>query len=360
MLWISLVVVVSIVLLAVNGVHSYSFLSVGDWGGAFVGNEANVYAVAAEMNNTAIALGAQFIIGTGDNFYWCGIQNTSDPQINIDYVQPYSPQALQVPWYHTLGNHEYGYNVDAQVQFSLISNTWNMPSRYYTKRIQMSSQNYVTLIVLDTSPCVTDYRSTNQTNWDPCYPKYPTCSPTSTDDDFEGPCMFNQNIIEQDCNAQYNWFKNTLLGVPQNDWLVVIGHHPMEEITERDFISPMQQRGFSLYLNGHDHLLNKYTIDGSGSYFTTGAGSMVSTADQQHPRVLAKYDGREISHEELNHLNLTYHPSHNVVIQKTEVVAGFLSHTFSSDFSNLTTNMVKWDGSILYTYVSDKYGRQLN
>lgn len=73
MLCVSLVVV-TMVLLAIHDAHSYSFLSVGDWGGANVGFEANVYAVAAEMNNTAIALGAQFIIGTGDNFYWCGIQ----------------------------------------------------------------------------------------------------------------------------------------------------------------------------------------------------------------------------------------------------------------------------------------------
>ena len=27
----------------------------------------------------------QFIIGTGDNFYWCGLQNTSDYQIAADW-----------------------------------------------------------------------------------------------------------------------------------------------------------------------------------------------------------------------------------------------------------------------------------
>lgn len=128
MLWV-LLLVATVALIAFSGIDAYSFLSVGDWGGAFVGYEQNVYAVAAQMNTTAINLNAQFIIGTGDNFYWCGIQyvshfpllksmfqansrnmsdlhffrNTSDPQIEIDYVQPYSTQALQVPWYHTLG-----------------------------------------------------------------------------------------------------------------------------------------------------------------------------------------------------------------------------------------------------------------
>lgn len=223
----------------------------------------------------------------------------------------------------------------------------------------MTNNNYLTLIVLDTSPCVTDYRSTDPNNWDPCYPKYPTCSPTSTDDDFEGPCMFNQNILSQDCNAQYNWFKNTLLGVPQNDWLVVVGHHPMEEITERDFISPLQQRGFSLYLNGHDHLLNRYTIDNAGSYFTTGAGALVNTADQLHPRVQAKYHGAVLSGEELQRLNLTSLAEHQAKVVVTNVVAGFLSHTFNSDYTQLTTKMIKYDGTVLDTYISDKYGHQI-
>ena len=39
----------------------------------------------------------------GDNFYWCGIQSTSDPLIKTDYVDPYSNSALQIPWYSALG-----------------------------------------------------------------------------------------------------------------------------------------------------------------------------------------------------------------------------------------------------------------
>ena len=134
----------------------------------------------------------------------------------------------------------------------------------------------------------------------------------------------------------------------------------MEEITERDFISPIQQRGFSLYSNGHDHLLNRYTLDGSGSYFTTGAGALVNTTDQMHPRVRAKYHGKGLSHEEMDHLNLTYHRSHQLDVYDTYVVAGFLSHTFNSDFSVLTTNMISWDGTVLSSYASDIWGKPVN
>ena len=61
-----------------------SFVSVGDWGGHALKEDdyaQNTLAVAAQMKTTAKALGAQFVIGTGDNFYWCGIQNTSDYQV---------------------------------------------------------------------------------------------------------------------------------------------------------------------------------------------------------------------------------------------------------------------------------------
>jgi hypothetical protein len=84
---------------------NYAFLSVGDWGGAMIDPQYshNVYAVSAQMATTVTATEANFIINTGDNFYWCGIQNTSDEQIGIDFEQPYAAPELQIPWYNTLG-----------------------------------------------------------------------------------------------------------------------------------------------------------------------------------------------------------------------------------------------------------------
>jgi hypothetical protein len=58
------------------GSGNFTFISVGDWGGAAVGQPytTNVYAVANSMANYSQHLNPQFIINTGDNFYWCGIQ----------------------------------------------------------------------------------------------------------------------------------------------------------------------------------------------------------------------------------------------------------------------------------------------
>ncbi|RYH23707.1 hypothetical protein EON65_17565 [archaeon] len=48
---------------------AYSFLSVGDWGGAAIGAQevTNVYSVSAQMDTTATSLNAQFVLNTGDS-----------------------------------------------------------------------------------------------------------------------------------------------------------------------------------------------------------------------------------------------------------------------------------------------------
>jgi len=63
----------------------------------------NVYAVAAQLARSQQAHDTKFIVNTGDSFYWCGVQNTSDYQINVDFVQPYS--SLGLTFYGALGNH---------------------------------------------------------------------------------------------------------------------------------------------------------------------------------------------------------------------------------------------------------------
>ncbi len=96
---------------ATRGSGSFSFLSIGDWGGGSLGgnDKENVYAVAAAMAAAAKVSPPKFIVNTGDNFYYCGIENTTDNQIQEDYVLPYSdPSIASLQWYSILGNHEYG------------------------------------------------------------------------------------------------------------------------------------------------------------------------------------------------------------------------------------------------------------
>ena len=73
---------------------SISFLGLGDWGGHALDHEQygkNVDAVADAMKAIvdSESHNVEFLVNTGDNFYWCGIKNTSDFQIKDDYVTPY-------------------------------------------------------------------------------------------------------------------------------------------------------------------------------------------------------------------------------------------------------------------------------
>lgn len=249
-----------------------------------------------------------------------------------------------------------------------------MPARYYTHRIPLpsSGNQYLTLLFLDTSPCISDYRSSNPNLWDPCMTQYPTCSQTnSANDDFEGPCLFNSNILSQDCSTQYNWLKTTLQGIPTTDWLLIIGHHPIDEVDVKDMTTLIQQRGFSLYLNGHTHTLNQYTIDGTGAYITTGAGSMVNTYDQENPLTQAKSEGKEITMEvlkasgKLQSSSPSYdesHPTkegsgHSYQTVWNKKVAGFTQHSFNSDYSQLTTNFIDYLGNIVHSFTVNKQGK---
>ena len=76
--------------------------------------------VAKSFAASAEALKAQFVLNTGDNFYYYGVKSTSDPMWENTFEQIYTQDSLMVPWYGVLGNHDYGYNPTAQTQYEDI------------------------------------------------------------------------------------------------------------------------------------------------------------------------------------------------------------------------------------------------
>lgn len=366
----SLAVAVSAVSAVATASSGYSWMTLGDWGGASISaqDKQNVYAVAGAMANSAAAIDPSFIVNTGDNFYWCGIMNSTDSQIHTDFELPYAdPSLVNLQWFSILGNHEYGYNVQAELDYAMINDRWVMPARYYTRREKItgtSPEQYISFIFLDTSPCVLGYRESNPANWDPCSTQYPTCSPGATDDDFEGECNFHANILTQSCDDQYAWFLKELAAVPADDWLVVVGHHPIDEVNVFDYTAALQKRGFSIYLNGHAHTLTQYTIDGGGAYVTSGAGSLVDTPDQQHEHIAAKVrgesepvlDGRSTLADTDNSAMGARRNNHTYQTVFNMKVAGFTTHTFNADASVLTTAFVSYTGEEVHSFQSYKDG----
>jgi len=249
-----------------------------------------------------------------------------------------------------------------------------MDARYYTRRVQLSSSQYASMIFLDSSPCVSEYRASAPARWDPCGTEYPTCSLSGGHDDFEGTCHFNQNIVAQDCGAQFAWFKKALDAVPKGDWLLLVGHHPLDEMDVEDFVTAATSHGFDLYLNGHAHTLTHYMIDGSAKYVTSGAGALVMTYDQlggspAKDRTMRKATGGDmdgngnLSVAELAGLqemaSVPYgrgarNVGHTYKAVYNNKVSGFTLHTFSDDFKTLKTELIGTDGKSMYSFTTTK------
>eukprot|EP00943_MAST-04B_sp_MAST-4B-sp1_P005838 g5838.t1 len=284
------------------------------------------------------------------------------------FEQIYTQDSLMVPWYGVLGNHDYGFNPTAQTEYKSPNNDrWYLPSLYYTKRIELgNSGTYVTLIMIDTSPCVADYRATNQAKWDPCGTEYP------------GPpdCIFHENIMKQNCTEQYNWLKEAIQQIPDDDWVIAVGHHPADEIDVEDMTTLLQEAKIDLYLNGHTHELAQYEVDGNPAYITTGGGCMVRVEDMDHVeedynharKLLAKNKNVSIADKPTTLVDLTYdgeeggrkhyHKTKGVTHSYSSVwytrSAGYTTHTFSEDLKKLTTTFLDASGKAVRTFTVTK------
>jgi tartrate-resistant acid phosphatase type 5 len=312
-------------------IHSYNninqldneidFISLGDWGGASLGGYhlTNTQNTALSIYNHMNKYNSKFILNSGDNFYYCGIENISDPQISKDYTSIFGQ--INLTWYNTLGNHDYGFEPNAQLQLNTIISNWVLDDRYYHRKLNINNIS-INIIVLDTNPCINDYRENDRSKWDPCNYEFPTCGPEP------GVCKFHDNILTQNCSTQLQWFENILNNISDNEWTIVVGHHPASEINTCDFQSLLSTKKVHLYINGHVHSLQQYSVDGQEKYITTGAASMVM------PRSLS------INHDILIR--------NNVKLLFNKLDTGYTSHTIIDN--TLTTNFWSITGNIIHSF----------
>jgi hypothetical protein len=162
--------------------------------------------------------------------------------------------------------------------------------------------------------------------------------------------------LSQSCSLQYDWLSDQLDQIPKDDWLVVVGHHPLDELDVMDFTSLVQKRGFSIYLNGHTHALIHYTIDNAGAYVTSGAGGLVNTPDQEHHITAAKHRAGNVSSAAAFKDGRMIRASHTYQTLYYDKIAGFTQHIFNNDYTSLTTNFISYTGNIIHTFTTDKSG----
>ena len=233
-----------------------NFIAMGDWGR---NGEYKQREVANQMGTTAKILGTGFFIATGDNFYPSGVASVQDHRWIDSYEDIYTAHSLQQNWYVVLGNHDYKGNVQAEVDYTKVDRRWNMPARYYSKKMILDDDTtqQVLLVFIDTSPLIAEYYK----------------SPDHAD------------VKTQDTALQRKWLEATLSDASPNiKWKIVCGHHPLYTGGKRmnanetkelnNLLKPIFDKyKVDAYICGHEHNLQYIKPEGKTHYFVSGAGS---------------------------------------------------------------------------------------
>jgi hypothetical protein len=236
----------------------FRFIVFGDWGR---NGEDNQKEVAHEMGIVAKKFKPEFIVSTGDNFYPNGVRSTRDHNWLASYEDIYTAHSLQTDWYVVLGNHDYGGDPQAEIDYSAVDRKWNMPARYYSKifYINGDSSQGMLFVFLDTNPFLSEYYSDGKTH-----------------------------VKGQDTAMQRVWLEKILAESPANiRWKFVFGHHPVytgggrmnsvETAEMKKLFKPIFEKyHVNAYICGHDHNLQYIKPPGFTHYLVSGAGSELS------------------------------------------------------------------------------------
>ena len=105
---------------------SLNFTVLGDWGGF----DPPFYVTPIQLHVRDMAekvsanINSSFTLGIGDNFYMYGVESEHDKRFKLTYERVYSGPALQNPWYICLGNHDWRGSIQAQIDYSRVSERW--------------------------------------------------------------------------------------------------------------------------------------------------------------------------------------------------------------------------------------------
>ncbi len=257
--------------------------------------------IAELMGRMAETVGIECVAAPGDVHHFEGVRSITDPLWMTNYELIYSHPELMLPWYPTLGNHEYRGNTQAVLDYAGVSARWQMPDRYYTKVLESGGVS-VRLVFLDTTPMIDKYRNNPG--------KYP-------------------DACKQDYKRQLAW-ADSVLTAAKEDWVIVLGHHPIYADTPKsdseraDMIARLnpiltKHKNVSMYVCGHIHNFQHIRKPNTDiDYVVNTSGSL------SRPKVNA-VDGTQFC----------------------SGVSGF--SVVSADKTSLSLSLVDKDGNIVYT-----------
>ena len=214
--------------------------------------------IAELMGVMAEEIGPKCVLAAGDVHHFDGVQSIHDPLWMTNYELIYSHPELMIDWLPTLGNHEYRGNTQAVMDYSDVSRRWEMPARYYT-RVYEEEGTTVRIVMVDTTPLMSKYREENQ--------KYPEA------------CL-------QDNEKQLAWV-DSVLNVAKEDWVMVVGHHPIYAETSKDESERLDMQNtlgkvlrkypkVAMYLCGHIHNFQHIRVPGSSIDYVVNSSASLS------------------------------------------------------------------------------------
>lgn len=192
--------------------------------------------IAELMGEMAEEIGPEAIIATGDVHHFDGVASVNDPLWMTNYELIYTHPELMLSWLPVLGNHEYRGNTQAVLDYSKVSRRWQIENRYYTKVFtDDDAGTSLRVVFIDTTPLIDSYRADG---------RYPDAG-------------------KQDIDEQLKWIDATLK-TAKEDWVIVVGHHPMYAETKKDIaeqkdiqrrLLPIFQKNcnVAMYVCGHIH-----------------------------------------------------------------------------------------------------------
>ena len=250
--------IMTILLLAIiwqsAAVAQINFLVVSDNGrnGAYLQKP-----IASLMGQMAENEDFEAVLALGDVHHYMGIESISDPLWMTNFELVYSHPELQIPWYPILGNHEYRGNTQAVIDYSAVSRRWEMEGRYYSKVFEDDGVS-VRIVFIDTVPLIDKYRY-----------------------DKEGyPSAAGQNM-----DKQLKWLEKELSNAHE-DWIVVVGHHPVYAFTDKDesersdlqkrLLPILERHNVNMYICSHIHNFQHIRPEGSRIDFIVNTSASLS------------------------------------------------------------------------------------
>ncbi|MBL8294960.1 MAG: metallophosphoesterase [Bryobacterales bacterium] len=233
-------------------------VGIGDFG--YEGGDSGRQAVARAIQKRNQQYPFQIGLTVGDNFYPSGVSSDSDPIWKKIWETDYGP--IRVPFFASLGNHDYDGNEQAQIEYEKKSATWRMPGRYYTFQA-----GPVRFFALDTD---------------------------------EGTARRWYSLWERKWSAeQAEWLKKALTQYKDARWKVVYGHHPVYSDGEHGDTSRMikqllpilREQKVDVYLAGHDHDLQYHVRDGLHFAIVGGGGKDTRSITQRRAEFAAAKHG---------------------------------------------------------------------